>query len=434
MQHTLLSGGGGRICARIGACAAMVGAVAAAGCGSTSSQASSANPGAASGASASAANCGRYDPALAPDPQGLLAKLPKEAQAAYTYDPFPVKPTPWSSFKGKKPPYKLGYVGEPYLGSGGWVGHVSKEFHQLAAQYKRAGLVSSFQEFTPPDPATATPAQQIAAFQQMARAHLDGILVLPLSEQAMTPAVDAAGRAGIPVVGVDTIFPDSNYAFAVWGNNQEPTYPATMKMIHGKGNVLIVRGIAGGVNEQLWYDEAVQAVKDCPGAKIVGVVRSNWVDATAKTNVLSFMAAHPGLKIDAVLQMGGVTQGLMGAFLQRGGKMPAISVAPCTTGQLSYQLAHKDEGYDMASTCFSGYQTAWSSWGAMLRILSGNGPKTSYIPVSFNDKLITNANVASIGQPNVPVTTTDEPPGPVDGWASDKYMDMWFEKPGTPGR
>jgi ribose transport system substrate-binding protein len=432
MQHALLSGGGRRIGGWIAACAAVAGALAVAGCGSTPSPVGAAAN--TSGTSTGASSCGSYDSSLAPDPQGVLSTLPKDAQANYTYDPFPVKSTPWSSFKGKKPPYKLGYVGEPYLGSGGWVGHVSNEFHQLAEQYKKLGLVSSFQEFTPPDPATATPAQQIAAFQQMTRAHLDGIFVLPLSDGAMTPAIDAAGKAGIPVIGVDTIFPDSKYAFSVWGNNQEPTYPATMGIIHGKGNVLIVRGIAGGVNEQLWYDEAVQAVKDCPGAKIVGVVRSDWVDATAKTNVLSFMAAHPGMKIDAVLQMGGVTQGLMGAFLQRGGQMPAISVAPCTTGQLSYQLAHKAEGYDMASTCFSGYQTAWSSWGAMLRILNGNGPKTSYIPVSFKDKLITNANIASIAKPNVAVSTTDEPPGPVDGWASDKFMDMWFEKPGTPGR
>jgi hypothetical protein len=114
--------------------------------------------------------------------------------------------------------------------------------------------------------------------------------------------------------------------------------------------------------------------------------------------------------------------------------MPAISVAPCTTGQLSYLLDHKKDGYDMASTCFSGYQTAWSSWGAMMRILDGRGPKTSYIPVSFNDKMITGANVASIAKSGVPVTSTDEPPGPEDGWASDQYMDMWFSKPGTPGR
>ena len=74
---------------------------------------------------------------------------------------------------------------------------------------------------------------------------VDGVFVLPLSDVAMTRVVDAAGKAGIPVVGVDTIFSGSKYAVSVWGNNQEPTYPATMKIIHGKGNVLIIRGIAG---------------------------------------------------------------------------------------------------------------------------------------------------------------------------------------------
>jgi ribose transport system substrate-binding protein len=405
-----------------------------AGCGSAAGSGSPAGSANAGTAKATGLACGQTDPARAPDPSGTLSTLPAAAQAAYTYDPYPVQSTPWSSFKGKKPPYKLAYVGEPYYGSAGWVSHVAKEFQTLAAQYKRAGLVSSFQEFTPPDPATATAAQQIAAFQQLVRQGVDGIFVLPLSSEAMNATVDAAGKAGIPVIGVDTIFPGSKYVFSVWGNNQEPTYPATMKIIHGTGNVLIVRGIPGGVDEQLWYNEAMQAVEACPHVKVVGTVYSQWVDGTAKTNILSWVAAHPGVKIDAVLQMGGVTQGIMDAFQQLGGTMPAVSVAPCSVGQLSYQLAHKSQGYNMASTCFSGYQTAWSSWGAMMRILGGKEPKTSYIPVSFAHKLITNTNLASIAKPNMPLNDSDEPAGQIDGWASDSYMNMWFKQPGTPGR
>ena len=111
---------------------------------------------AAATAAAAKLSCGQYDPTLASDPSGILKTLPKAAQAAYTYDPYPVEGTPWSTFKGVKPPYKLAYVGEPYYGSAGWVSHVATEFNKLAAQYKKEGLVKSFQEFTPPDPATAT--------------------------------------------------------------------------------------------------------------------------------------------------------------------------------------------------------------------------------------------------------------------------------------
>ena len=378
--------------------------------------------------------CGQYDPTLASDPSGILQTLPKAAQAAYTYDPYPVEGTPWSTFKGVKPPYKLAYVGEPYYGSAGWVSHVATEFNKLAAQYKKEGLVKSFQEFTPPDPATATPAQQIAAFEQMRRQGVQGIFLLPLSAPAMDAVVTAAGKAGIPVVGVDAIFPGTKYALSVWGNNQEPTYPATLKLIHGKGNVLIVRGIPGGVDEQLWYNEATAAVKACSNAKVVGTVYSQWNDATAKTNILSWVSAHPGVPVNAVLQMGGVTQGIMSAFQQLGGTMPALNAAPCSVGQLSYELGHESSGYNMISSCFSGYQTAWSSWGLMMRVLGGKGPKTSYIPVSFNNKLISNTNLKSIAKANVPLNDSDEPAGALSGWASDSYMNMWFKKPGTPGR
>jgi hypothetical protein len=182
------------------------------------------------------------------------------------------------------------------------------------------------------------------------------------------------------------------------------------------------------------YNQAIQAVKACPHVKVVGTMWTGWLDATAKTDILSWAAAHPGVKISGVLQMGGVTQGIMSAFQQLGVKMPAISVAPCSVGQLSYQLAHKSQGYNMASTCFSGWQTAWSSWGAMMRVLGGKEPKVNYAAVSFNNKVITNTNLASVAKPNVPLNDSDEPAGTIGGWASDSYMNMFFKEPGTPGR
>ena len=63
--------------------------------------------------------------------------------------------------------------------------------------------------------------------------------------------------------------------------------------------MLIVRGIPGGVDEQLWYNEATAAVKACPNAKVVGTVYSQWNDATAKTNILSWVSAHPGVQVNA---------------------------------------------------------------------------------------------------------------------------------------
>jgi ribose transport system substrate-binding protein len=363
----------------------------------------------------------------------VFKRLPKAAKAQYTYFPYPVTKTPWSTFKGKKPPWKIGYISQPLFGSAGWLYHNLVEIKKLAAEYKKKGLVSSLETYVPPDPATATPAQQIAAIQKMVRDGVDGIIILPLATEATIPAIDAAGKAGVPVVGLDAPLPGSKYGVYTFTDNNSPTYPPTMKIIGGKGNVLIVRGVAGSGAESNWYDQAVKAVKRCTDAKIVGEIKGDWNNATAKTNILSFLASHPGTQIDAVLEMGGMAPGIFDAFIQQGTKMPAISIAPCTVGVLSYWLAHKDTQKHSA-TCFSGYQSAWSNWGVLMRILGGKRPKVNGMSISLVGKTVSNANLAQYAKPGLPLDAQDEPTGSINGYASDKFLDMFFAKPGTPGR
>jgi ribose transport system substrate-binding protein len=287
--------------------------------------------------------------------------------------------------------------------------------------------------YVPPDPATATPAQQIAAIQNMVREGVDAIMMEPLSDNTLNPAIDAAGKAGITVIAVDSPLVGSKYGVFTYTDNNSPTYPETLNLIGGKGNVLIVRGVIGSGAEQFWYSQAVAAAKRCPGIKVVGTLNGNWDNATAKTAILSFLAAHPGVKINGVLEMGGMAPGIFDAFLQRGSTVPAVNIEPCPTGVLSWWLAHKSSAkFDAA--CFDGYQTAWANWGIMMRILAGNGPKVNGISIGLVGKLITNSNLSVYAKPGLQIDAQDEPQGPINGYASDKYLDLFFNKPGTPGR
>ena len=53
------------------------------------------------------------------DPDGVFKKLPPQIQARYGPWPYSVRATPWETFKGKKPPWKIGLitfpVGSPWL-------------------------------------------------------------------------------------------------------------------------------------------------------------------------------------------------------------------------------------------------------------------------------------------------------------------------------
>src|SRR5262249_33013976 len=157
---------------------------------------------------------------------------------------------------------------------------------------------------------TATPADQIAAIQKMVRDGVDAIMIEPMAQNTLNPAIDAAGKKGVPVISVDTPLIGSKYGIFTYTDNNSPTYSATMKLIGGKGNVLVVRGVSGSGAEEFWYNQAVAAVKRCPDASIIGTVNGNWDNATAKTGILSFVASHPGQQINAVLEMGGMAPGI----------------------------------------------------------------------------------------------------------------------------
>ena len=388
-------------------------------------------PAATARATAAASKCG-VDVPVSPT-SAAFKSLPPAVQKEYTYFPYPVTSTPWSTFKGKKPPWKIGYISEPLFGSGGWLVHILAEVKALAKQYEKMGLVSSLVTYVPPDPATATPAEQIAAIQKMVREGVDAIMLEPLSTNTLNPAIDAAGKAGIPVISVDNPLIGSKYGVFTYTDNNSPTYPQVLKLIGGKGNVLIARGVLGSGAEAFWYGQAKAAAARCPGIKVVGTINGNWDNATVETGILSFLAAHPGVTINGVLEMGGMAPGIFGAFLQHGTTVPAVNIEPCPTGVFSNWLAHKSTAKYIGA-CFDGYQTAWTNWGIMLRILAGKGPKVNGISIGLVGKLITSANLSVYAKPGLDINAQDEPRGPINGYGSDKFLDQYFAKPGSPGR
>lgn len=362
------------------------------------------------------------------DPDGVFKKLPANIQARYGPWPYSVRATPWETFKGKKPPWKIGLITFP-VGSP-WLADLIKQAGTEFNKAKAKGLTTgSLVKYIQASYATATPEQQIAAIQQMVRQGVDGILLLPLAGPPLVPAIDAAGKAGVPVVITDNVIDGSKYVVNVWSQNNSPAAAGVAGLVK-KGNVLFVRGIAGNPVEQAFQDAAVADVKACPGLKIVGTIYGKWTNATATAETAKWLAAHPDTKVDVVVQNGIMMAGIIQAFLQAGRPVPPISGGGCQGGELSWWLAHKST-YKSVATCFNGYQTAWSEFRILLRILAGNGLKVRDIHVPV--PIVTNANVGVYATPGKPLSWPGEPKGPINGWAPNSFLDGYFNKPGNPG-
>jgi ribose transport system substrate-binding protein len=303
---------------------------------------------------------------------------------------------------------------------------VGVEFNKAKAK----GLVEgSLQKYIQPSYATATPEQQINAIQQMVRDGVDGILLLPLAGPPLVPAIDAAGEAGVPVVILDNVVDGAKYVTNVWSQNNSPAAAGVLGLIK-KGNVLIVRGIAGNPVEQAFHDAAIADIKACPGVKIVGTIYGKWTNASAKAEVVKWLAANPDVKVDAVIQHGIMMAGIIQAFQQAGRPVPPISGGGCQGGELSWWLKNKAT-YKSVATCFNGFQTGWSEFRLLTRILAGKGLKVRdiHIPVP----IVTNKNVHVYATPGKPLSWPGEPRGPIDGWCNNKCLDGYFHQPGNPG-
>jgi ribose transport system substrate-binding protein len=397
----------------------------------------SASSGAAKLTIAAPTKCGNDQVVKNSDPDGVLKALPATTRASYSNWPWSVAGTPWTKFKGKKGPWKIAFISFPV--DNPWQVNLFSQLKKEFAKAKAKGLVTgSLQTYVQPSWSTATPQQQISAIQTMVDKGVDGIIIHPLDTLAETPAIDAAGKAGVPVVITADVADKSTYALNVFGVNISPMIAGTLKLAVQKGliaknkttNVLRVRGTAGPANEKAFQEAGDRLLSACPGIKTVGTVYGNWNAAAAKAAVLKWFASHPGTKVDLVVQNGAMEAGIIQAFEQVGKPVPPMNFSGSSGGDFAWWAAHAKDYYALGGQ-YTGAQTAVATMRVLLRTLAGNGPKLR--DLSLPAEVVTSSNVKQFAAVGKPVTFVGDTGGPVSRWGSNAHLDPLFVKSGTPG-
>lgn len=370
--------------------------------------------------------CGQVPIQRPPDPDKVIETLPQQVQKEFNGYPGAVRKSPWASFAGKKPPWRIGLVG--LAANSAFNVNLYKQIQVLFDEAKKQGLVTGrLEKAINPDQATETPAQQIAGFQSMVRRGVDGVLMLPLAGDAIAPAMTKAGKQGVPTIVMGNTNP-SDYAVTVNSPNVAAGTAKTLEILEGKGNVLVVRGVPGVPAEGYGNKQIYEEIRACPGIDVIGEINGNWNNATAKTATLQFLASHPQ-KIDGVLQNGIMAQGIIQAFEQAGRPVPPVTMVGAQAGELSWFKDHLDEGYSTGGSAYNGKQQADAAWRVLGRILAGKQPKITDIPL--HPALVTKDNVADYVPPGATLNTVDDPLGDPQDYASDDYLDLVFDKPGN---
>ena len=373
-----------------------------------------------------AASCGTSVTVGPSNPSGIYKTLPANLKAIYSSYPGALIASPWATKKiTAKPPWKIGYIA--FATTNPYNADVVTGLKQQFALAKKAGLVKgSLITSIPATTAASTPEQQISAIEQMVREGVNAIIVNPVDSVAEAPAMNAAGKAGVPVILADTPpAPGTPYAIAAWSQNQVQADAGALGIIK-KGNILMVRGVAGNENDVVLYDQALADLKDCPNIHVAATLYGDWDEGTTKTVVAEYLSSHPQQLAGAV-QDGGMMSGIIEAFQADGLKVPTIADGECGGGDLSWWLAHKTI-YRTVAGCFNGFQGSYTYFDVALRVLDNKGPK--YNVLEMPTPAITNANLATYAKAGLPISSTAEVGGPDTAWCDNSCLNKYFNVSG----
>jgi ribose transport system substrate-binding protein len=396
--------------------------------GATSAAASSAAGGGSAGGGAAAAGaCGTTVPVGPSNPTGVYASMPASLKSIYSSYPNELIQSPWATTKiTAKPPWKIGFIAfaitNPYNQD------VLTGLQQQFAVAKQAGLVTgSLVTNIPATMAASTAEQQISAIQQMVSQGINAIILLPVDSVAEAPAINAAGKAGVPVILADTPpAPNTPYAVSAWSQNQVQADAGALGLIKS-GNIIMVKGIAGNENDVVLYNQAIADLKNCPNIHVAATLYGNWDNGTAKTVVAQYIASHPQ-PLAGAIQDGGMMSGVIQAFQSTGATVPTIADGECGGGDLSWWLAHKSS-YQTVGGCFNGFQGAYTYMDVTLRVLDNKGPK--YNVLEMPTPAITNSNLSTFAKPGLPLSSTEEVGGPQTAWCDDACLNKYFTVTGA---
>jgi ribose transport system substrate-binding protein len=166
--------------------------------------------------------------------------------------------------------------------------------------------------------------KQIAQMDAMIAKGVDAIILNAESPTAFDAAVKRAADAGIIVVSFDNIVTAPE---AILVNEDQVEFGAVMaadlvKRLNGKGNVVMVNGVAGTSVDTDRQKGAKEVFAKSPDIKIIAELEGKWDSGRAQTVMADFLATKP--KVDGVWVQGG-GPGVIQAF--KDAKVPLVPMA-----------------------------------------------------------------------------------------------------------
>lgn len=367
--------------------------------------------------------CGTLAYQAPSDPDGVLKGLPQSITVGYNHYA-PVHKSAYTDFKPKNGgPWTIGYS-DSFSGNA-WRAAALSRLKIDVASYQKAGIVKKL-VYTD---SNLDNSLQIQQMRSMIQQKVDIIFSIPGSPTAMNGVIKQAYDAGIPVI---TLLAPVTSPYAINLDDSNFLIGAAMaqglvKVLKGKGNIVAVDGLAGAPGSLGIHAGGFAVFKECPDIKIVGNFAGNWDNATAKTNMLKFLATHPQ-KIDGVWEQGSMALGLMQALQQLNRPLVTVTDGNPDKASLAIWRDNISKGYQGVGSANVPQSGMDAMFRVGIRVLQGQGLKINSI-VKNPPLIIGPAGLAQWVQASWTPTTPGVAEAPAGTWLNDDFLDQLFEHP-----
>jgi len=191
------------------------------------------------------------------------------------------------------------------------------------------------------------PAEQAADIRNLISAGANAIIINPSSPSALNSVIAQAAARGVKVVSVDqrVTAPQAHNV-----TNDQVAYGrlgATwlFKQLHGHGNVVEMRGIAGVPADTDRHTGFQQALKKFPGIKVVKQTFTGWQFAPGGKQMLDIL--NSGVKVDGVWTSG-IDYTVVNAFRTAG--KPLVPIVGADNNEFLKQLKTSKQLHGAAVT------------------------------------------------------------------------------------
>lgn len=263
---------------------------------------------------------------------------------------------------------------------------------QKGAQDKADELGNIELTFTAPAGKT-DPNEQVRMVEDAITKGTSAIMIAPLDKAALTPAVEKAKSAGIPVIIIDSPVDTENYdAFFSTDNEAAARMAADTlaKLINNKGKVAIINAQAGSGTAMLRENGFKDQIKEkYPDIEIVATQYSDGDKAKALNQATDIMTANPDLAGFYACNEGS-TVGVANA-IDQGKKTGTVKMVGFDKSKDI--IAALEAGFLNATMVQSPYDMGYKGLTAAIDVIGG---KTVEKTVDTGVKVVTLENISEI--------------------------------------